>query len=112
MEWVIFYAGGSQYSNLDGLPHESPVNGAVAVAMVHPAVGFEVRDGYCFIFKGGRWWSCDMFGMIDQFSHFSHEIQAFRLGRWTTDQEYSEIMQKARETNLPIKSGLLPTERK
>jgi hypothetical protein len=111
MNWILFYADGSTFSNLDGEAHESPPSGMVAFAQNHPDVGHEVRDGHTFIFKDDRWWSCDMQGVQDQLIHFAHEIQAYRLGRWATDAEYTNIMKRARESNLEPKSAYNFNER-
>ena len=84
--WKLVYEDGSEFTNLDGEPWESPPWGVIFV--VQPGRFEDMLRGkglgkgyYYFRSDYGRWCFCDDVGMYDQLSHYAHVITAWRFGR-------------------------------
>jgi len=93
--WRIFYDDGSTFSSADGEPHEAPSEGVIC------AVGYTPDDGeryianrgdYYHFHRGeGRWWECDLAGLLDRLRNNS-EVYAYKEGRRVSKKLWEEIL--------------------
>jgi len=97
MDWKIYYGNGSAFSSDDGGVWEAPSHDVVCV--VHKTENgrqcLNTWDWYIYRSDVG-WWGVDMMGMVDQVMHFTDKVMGVKQGRCIPDQDYYEIMSRAR----------------
>jgi hypothetical protein len=70
-EWVILYADGSTFSDLDGSFMQAPRNGVMQVFYASELTGVSVessQEGY-WLWRDGVWMGSDVFGYHDYMFH-------------------------------------------
>lgn len=105
--WKIYYADGSTFSSEDGSIEDAPARGVQVIIQPDKGVVWATQTGQdYYIWRDGRWWACDIFGLFD----FLIEGGQVKFGRTITTDEFNEIFQRALgEAN---KGGFLNRERK
>lgn len=121
LEWVIFYENGTTFSNEDGPPEDSPIEGVLAIAQKDRResptnCGFTIIYGETyFIYCDGQWWNHDQFAFFKKLEKHNptgnNSIQAIRFGIYTTNAIFDLVMERASELNLPNKSAKHHTEK-
>ncbi len=98
--WLMYYADDSTFSSKDGLPEDSPKDFLVCI-MQKSDFGSQLLIANHYIFRG-RWYGHDLFGLLDQVQHHAKEITAVRHGYYTEDENYREIVSKAKKLGFTI----------
>jgi len=82
-KWKLKYEDGTEFSDLDGHPKESPQYGAFLLAQ--PGMDGQdllaSRDYYIYREDLGHWMECDIAGLLDQLTNHADVITCFRVTR-------------------------------
>lgn len=85
MTWKIWYDDASTFSSKDGRPEESPLLGAVVIAMRNVDSDKVLWCGvshYFYRTDKERWFEVDEAGFWDFLLANIHNVTAYRPGRW------------------------------
>lgn len=111
MKWKIYYGDNSTYSERDGPPEDAPKRNIIAIAQANEITGHCIERGVDYYCWFGYWRGCDIFGLFDYLSMPGYKIVLF--GRWTTHEEYRDIVKRATEDpDLPPRSAWFREERR
>lgn len=81
--WMLVYEDGTRFSDLDGLPKESPRYGAMLLGQ--PGMDGQdllaSRDYYIYREDVGHWMEVDFAGLLDQLSVRAEYISCVRVTR-------------------------------
>jgi hypothetical protein len=108
MDWKIYYADGSTYSDDDGSPETAPPDGIEVIVQTDPRVGRSIIDGKdWYVFDGCKWVGMDDDGMKAWFRQQGLVKQGLTLSR----PRYDEILHAAlTDPDFPKKSARYPDE--
>jgi len=98
MNWRIYYADGSTYSDQDGAPEDAPARDVQVVVISDRNHGWMTQaltDYYVWDDRGGglRWWGVDLFGLYDYLIEPGYKCVLF--GRTIAKQDFNEIFERA-----------------
>lgn len=103
MRWTIYYSDGSTFSSEDGTPRGEKARGVQGIVQDHPTVGAEiVTASDYYVWKQGRWWGVDHFGLYDYLLHLGCVLGGEMIER----HEYDAIFRRMAKD----KQGWLPHE--
>ena len=104
--WIVWYDGGTSFSNLDGAPHEAPRWGVLAIAAYSGAHGRMIWHGtdfYCWV---GEWISCDSAGLLDYLGNRPGAEKIVMMGRHVPPDEFHRVYRLAdTDPRLPPRSS-------
>jgi hypothetical protein len=102
--WKLWYEDGSTFSSDQGEPNDSPVSGLLAVGQ--PGVDYKdvVWNENFYIYRRdhGYWSGHDVFGLVDQVTHFAPVIGCVRAGRDTANSTMKGV---ARAATIEVRGG-------
>lgn len=115
VRWIIWYADGSTFSNLDGAPHQAPRCDALCIAAYSGAHGRMIWHGTdYFIWEtqfGGEWVSVDREGLSDYLDR-PGDVKIRIRGRHVPPDVFWVIYHRAdTDPRLPPRSSYDPRER-
>jgi hypothetical protein len=104
--WIISYADGTTFTNLDGEPHEAPRTGVQIVQALDIRVGRMIwRDVDFYTWSGEDWLPRDLLGVMDYLTEPGAEKIVLR-GRCITSAQFWKIYNEAiADTRLPMKTA-------
>lgn len=94
--WRIYYADGSIFSNLDGLPEDAPPTGVICIKQLSAENRWELQaiSDY-YIWNGKEWWRADAPGFW--LYMFRPGLKIVKFGENLQDFEFQRMMARARE---------------
>lgn len=98
-KWRIYYADGSQYEHLEGLPENAPPWGVVDIIQWDLRTDHryhQTGDFYCF--EDSYWFGCDLIGLVDYLARIGKGIVKF--GRMIPTMKYNGIRKQASEDDF------------
>jgi hypothetical protein len=106
VEWIIHYADGTTFTNLDGAPHEAPRTGVQIVQALDIRVGRMIwRDVDFYTWSGEDWLPRDLLGVMDYLTEPGAEKIVLR-GRCITSAQFWRIYNEAiADARLPMKTA-------
>jgi hypothetical protein len=103
IDWKIYYADGSTYSNEDGEAAFAPGGGVICVAWYDQDNRRRLAHGAdYYICDEGRWFGVDAAGFWQYMAEPGHKV--VKLGRMTGDLNFRLIMSKAMN-DLPLEEA-------
>jgi hypothetical protein len=113
VNWRIYYADESEYSNQDGDPENAPGGGALAIVLSSDGVGYQIIHGAGFYWwqkAEQRWFNGDVHG-LDQYYLDEQGWQKVILGKSVTNKDWTALMMRI-EKDWGPKSSYWPGERR
>lgn len=102
--WKIFYDDGSAYRGDN--PELAPGVGVLAIVQPDDHVGRTVLcrwDWYVYHVPSGRWWGCDLFGLLDNLTNKPQEFRAVKAGRTVTRAKFEKTLARAKsDPEFPV----------
>ena len=96
--WKIVYHDGTEFSDLDGEPWESPTEGALLLVQPDDVPKIMVNaDWYLYRTDLNQWIQCGADGLRDHCVLFGNLISAFRQTLWTHTPDFKALWARARE---------------
>jgi hypothetical protein len=106
IQWVIWYADGSSFSNLDGEPHEAPRWGALCIAAYSGEHGRMIWHGTDYYGWIGEWVSFDAAGLLDYLGNHPGPTKIVLIGRHVPPDVFHKVYSLAeRDPRLPPRSS-------
>lgn len=102
MAWKV-YGDGWEFSSKDGCPRDVPAWGTLLIIQDGVEQGSSLSGRY-FYWWHGRWFSADEVGFFDKMTHYAHEIDVVRVGRWVPDDQWNAVVAKAQKELSTIRS--------
>jgi hypothetical protein len=102
----IYYDHREPHEDRDGPPTGDAARGVQVIVQDHPDVGWYTQSGGdYFVYRDGRWWSCDIAGLFD----FLLDSGIVLFGRMVDKDEFTRIYGEAlADRDLAEKTGFLP----
>jgi len=110
--WRIYYSDGTTFDSTQGEPVDSPVFGVQCIVMVDPEPStssyhtgrLNVHAGDWYWWDGERWWTGDLFGLLDAAIH--GRCKAARQGQMLPVAQYNAIYKRAEaDEDFPRRSA-------
>jgi len=115
LEWLIRYADGSEFTNLDGEPHEAPRYGVQFVYQADEDVGVRTETSPIghWVFREGEWLGFeDHMGFWDHMFHSGQPVIPI-FGRTLLDSKWQQMVGEEAEWRFKQpKSAWRPRERR
>ena len=100
MEWRIYYADSSTFSNIDGRPEDAPGLGIIVIVLKHEDSRIRAyiqHEADYYIWAEDRWWACDPFRLwqywfVQKYDH----PKAALAGETIRNDLYAKIIRKAK----------------
>jgi hypothetical protein len=94
--WKLWYADGTTFSDKDGEPWESPVQGVVAVTQPG-VVGKDIlwNESHYLHHANGEWSAHDLLGLVDQTTSQINSLDCHRQGWDMPTRPFKDIVNRA-----------------
>lgn len=100
MNWRVYYADGSTFSNQDGAPEDAHGLGVVVIVIRHTDARIQAylqHQADYYIWAGGKWWACDLFRLWQYWFVQKYAHQKAALAGETVENElYEQIVKTAK----------------
>jgi hypothetical protein len=114
MQWKLFYADGSTYSDADGPPDLAPGRGVQVAIQANIEIGREILHGHDYYYwRDGQWWGNDDKSSYALWDYLSEPgLKVVKFGRIMRREDFFVICKRAMDDPyLPVKTARLPRER-
>ena len=105
-DWVVYYADGNTFSNLDGAPADAPSAGILCIAQSSQLLGREILHRWpCYYWDGTRWERATFFGIMDRLLA-GLTVEAYCEGAMVDTATFRTVWTRAvRDAGLPPKTA-------